>query len=209
MDLETFTYYDSVWSSDNQSPIYGFRIFKDTALRLPPCYVEKYDVRRFFEGFPKYCEQTFVTLPISCNGSTQRNVHNVTRRYTHAFLTSGPLGFSTDIAGYPEEEKTLLKEVVKKFKVDREFYITAEMRIIHDATDITAIQYSDKNLERVLVQIFTNTPLQESITVYPVVAKGSDNKLGEETLSAEEVISDGITVNIKDIDCVTLEFIKK
>ena len=83
------------------------------------------------------------------------------------------------------------------------------MRIIHDATDITAIQYSDKNLERVLVQIFTNTPLQESITVYPVVAKGSDNKLGEETLSAEEVISDGITVNIKDIDCVTLEFIKK
>ena len=209
MDLETFTYYDSVWSSDNQSPIYGFRIFKDTALRVPPCYVEKYDVRRFIEGFPKYCEQTFVTLPISCNGSTWRNVHNVTRRYTHAFLTGGPLGFSTDIAGYPEEEKTLLKEVVKKFKVDREFYITAEMRIIHDATDITVIQYSDKNLERVLVQIFTNTPLQESITVYPVVEKGSDYKLGEEILPAEEVISDGITVNIKDIDCVTLEFIKK
>ncbi len=177
-------------------------------MRVSPCYIEKYDVRRFFEGFPKYSEQTLVTLPISCNGSTWRNVHNVTSRYTHAFLTGGPLGFSTDIAGYPEEEKALLKEAVKKFKIDREFYITAEMRIIHDASDVTVIQYSDNKLDRVLVQIFTNIPLQETVPVYPVVEMGADYTLGEETLSAEEIISNGITVGIKEIDCVTLDLRK-
>ena len=208
MELESFTYYDSVWSSDNQSPIYGFRIFKDTALRLPPCYVEKYDVRRFFKGFPKYAHKELVTLPLSCNGATWENVLNVTNRYTHAFLTGGPLGFSSDIANYPDEEKVLLKEAVKKFKLDREFYRTAEMRLLHDAANVTVIQYSDRNLDRALVQIFTNVILQDSITVYPVVESGATYKLGEKTLTAEEISKYGITADITDIDCVTLELIK-
>ena len=209
MDLETFTYYDSVWSSDNQSPIHGFRIFKDTALRVPPCYVEKYDVRRFFDGFPNFYGQSLVSLPMSCDGSTWARVHNVTCRYTHAFLTGGPLGFSTDIAGYPEEEKTALREAVKKFKEDREFYSRAEMRIIHEALGITAIQYSDEALDRVLVQIFTNVTLQDSITVYPVVEEGAFYKLGEQTLSSEEINANGIKVaDYRDADCVSLELIK-
>ena len=208
MDLETFTYYDSIWSSDNQSPIYGFRIFKDTALRLPPCYVEKYDVRRFFDGFPKYCQKKLVRLPISCNGSTWENVLNVSTNYTHAFLTGGPLGFSTDIAGYPDEEKETLKEVVKKFKADREFYRTAEMRIIHDTPDITVIQYSNKKFDRVLVQIFTNIILQDNITVYPVVEKDASYRFSEQSLSSEEITESGIKVGVRDINCVTLDLYK-
>ena len=205
MELESFTYYDSVWSSDNQSPIYGFRIFKDTALRLPPCYVEKYDVRRFFKGFPKYGHKELVTLPLSCNGATWENVLNVSSRYTHAFLTGGPLGFSSDIVNYPEEEKALLKEAVKKFKQDREFYRTAEMRIIHDTSNITVIQYSDPGFERVLVQVFTNILLQDSITIYPVTKDGAVYTLGEKALSSDEIAASGITVGIEDIDCVTLD----
>ncbi len=64
------------------------------------------------------------------------------------------------------------------------------------------------NFDRVLVQIFTNIILQENITVYPVVETGAVYRLGELTLSAEEIISNGIKVGIKDIDCVTLDLTK-
>jgi hypothetical protein len=171
--------------------------------------VEKYDVRRFFDGFPKYCQKQLVTLPISCNGSTWENVHNVTCRYTHAFLTGGPIGFSTDIAGYPEEEKSALRAAIKAFKAEREFYRTAELRILHDTSDITVIQYADAHLDRVLVQIFTNLALQEHITVYPIVQAGACYQIGEQTLCAEEITVNGIKVAIADIDCVTLELVKK
>ncbi|MBR2343580.1 MAG: alpha-galactosidase [Clostridia bacterium] len=208
MDLETFTYYDSVWSSDNQSPIHGFRIFKDTALRVPPCYVEKYDVRRFFDGFPNQYGHNLVTLPISCDGSTWARVHNVTCRYTHAFLTGGPLGFSTNIASYPESEKAALKAAVDRFKADREFYRTAEMRVIHDADAVTAVQYSDAELSRVIVQIFTSVKLQDKITVYPVVESGASYMLDGKALSAEDIESNGIYREINDVDCVTVELTK-
>ena len=208
MNLETFTYYDSVWSSDNQSPIFGFRIFKDTALRLPPCYVEKYDVRRFVDGFASQYEHNLVTLPISCNGSTWANVHVVKERYTHAFLTGGPLGFSANIAEYPETVRETLKEVVLKFKADREFYREAEMRVIHDAEAVTAVQYSDAEKSRVIVQIFTSVKLQDSITVYPVVEEVASYMLGDKTLSAEDITANGIRTDISDIDCVTLELTK-
>ena len=205
MDLENGMIYDSIWSSDNQSPLYGFRIFKDTALRMPPCHIEKWDVRRFFEGFPKYNCKTLVRLPISCNGGTWENVCNVSREYTHNFMTGGPIGFSTDIAGYPEDEKEILKKHVKQFKTDREFYRTANMRVIHDSDNICAIQYSNTDFNRVMVQIFSNMPNQDFVTVYPVVDENKNYILGDETLSGNEIAENGIFVRIFDIDSTTLD----
>lgn len=205
MDLENGMYYDSIWSSDNQSPIGGFRIFKETAMRMPPCHIEKWDVRRFFEGFPKYGNRELVTLPLSCNGATWENVLNVSSRYTHNFMTGGPIGFSTDIAGYPDEEKAALKEHIKQFKLDREFYRTASMRIIHDTDKLTAIEYSDTGFERVKVQIFTNILNQERITVYPVVDESKTYTYGNTAVSGKEITENGITVKIVDIDCVEFD----
>ena len=83
------------------------------------------------------------------------------------------------------------------------------MRIIHEALGITAIQYSDETLDRVLVQIFTNLTLQDSVTVYPVVEDGTFYKLGEQTLSSEEINANGIKITaFRDADCVSLELIK-
>lgn len=204
MELENGIYYDSVWPSDNQSPIGGLRIFRDTVKRLPPCHIEKWDVRRFFDGFPKYAGKTPARLPISCNNATWDNVCSVTRGYTHAFLTGGPIGFSADIAGYPEDEKELIKEHVKRFKADREFYRTALVRILHDAGDITVFQYSDPALDRIEIQVFSNVPNQSRVRVYPVVGEEKTYRLEGELVSGKHLAENGIRFKIADTDCRTV-----
>lgn len=209
MDLYQGTVYDSIWSSDNQSPIGGFRIFKDTALRMPPCHIEKWDVRRFFEGFPKYANKELVTLPISCNGATWENVCNVKSEYTHNFLTGGPIGFSTDIASYPEEEKQALKKHIAKFKKEREFYKNATLRVIYDSQDITAIQYSDTQLNKIVIQIFCNVVNQQTVTVYPVLNNSAVYILNGEEVLANKLCEDGIKTFVEDISTYTYELTVK
>jgi len=205
MDLYNGMLYDSIWSSDNQSPIYGFRIFKDTALRLPPCHIEKWDVRRFFHGFPEYQNKELVSRPISCNGATWDNVLNVTTRYTHNFMTGGPIGFSTDIADYPEEEKLALKEHIKQFKADRDFYMSANMRILYDAENITVLQYSDTQNKRAIIQIFTNILNQMTVSFYPVLNAESTYIYDGKEITGEELADKGIQFAVGDIDSYTIE----
>lgn len=205
MDLANGILYDSVWSSDNQSPIDGFRIFKDTALRMPPCHIEKWDVRRFFEGFPQYGKSDLGALPISCHGATWESVRNVTSAYTHSFLTGGPIGFSTDIAAYPESEKKALKEHIEKFKNDRNFYKNATLRILYDTAEITVLEYANSDFSHIMIQIFTDTPHQDTVTVYPVLDQNKNYSCEEKILTGKEIYKCGICKNITSINCITLE----
>ena len=205
MELANGMFYDSIWSSDNQSPIYGFRIIKDTALRLPPCHFERWDVRRYVEGIPKYGSPTLVQLPISCNGANWENVHNVTPRYTHSFLTGGPVGFSTDINAYPEEEKQALEAHIRQFKQDRDFYKAASFRILHEIDGLTAVEYADEKLDRLMVQVFSNVLNQDVLTVYPAADPDKTYRWNDMLLTGRQLQEDGITVPVADIDCVTLD----
>ena len=206
MDLYQQTIYDSIWYSDNQSPIAGIRIVKDTALRLPPCHLEKWDVRRYLGGVPKYACKELVSLPVSCHNATWDSVCSVTPEYTHAFLTGSPIGFSTDIASYPEEERKALKEHIAQFKRDREFYKNATLRIIHDAKGITVLQYSDTELNRAIIQVFTDVALQYRFTFYPVLSENKTYIFEGKEYTAKELYENGIEICIADIDCKTFEF---
>ena len=200
MDLENGMIYDSIWSSDNQSPIYGFRIFKDTALRMPPCHIEKWDVRLFVGDFPR-CGK----MPVCMDGESWGMVRNVSRNYTYCFLTGGPIGFSTDIAGYPQEEKDILKKHIERFKSDREFYRTANMRILHQAENITVLQYSDTDFNRIIIQAFSNVPNQEYVTVYPALSAKKSYSYYGDLLSGEDMMKRGVPMRVSDIDCTALE----
>lgn len=205
VELANGMYYDSVWPSDNQSPIDMVRIFKDTALRLPPCHLEKWDVRRFVDGIPQYGNKELRSLPLSCHGATWEEVRNVRADYTYGFLTGGPIGFSTDIAAYPAEEQQALTAHVRQFKADRDFYKTATLRILHEAPGITALQYAAPDLSRVMIQIFTDIPHQETLTVYPVLDETKRYRLEGETLSGATLADNGIQKRIFNIDCTTVE----
>lgn len=209
MDLTNCMLFDSVWSSDNQSPIDGFRIFVDTSLRMPPCNIEKWDVRKFSEGFIKYAHKERVTLPISCHGGTWESVINVQSNYTHTFLTGGPIGFSADIASYPEDEKKLLTMHIAEYKKNREFYKNANLRILHRGETVTAIQYSDTELNRVVIQIFCKILNQKFVTVYPVLNKDMLYCINGKEIAGYEIAEKGLQIDLQDLQGLTIDIVSK
>lgn len=206
MDMANNTLYDSVWSSDNQSPIESVRIITDTLLRLPANHIERWDVRRYFNGFPQYGNKNKVVLPISCNNATWDSVAAVKPSYTHGLLTGGVMGFSTDIASYPQEEKEALKNLILNHKQNRDFYKNAVTRILYDSKDITAIQYSDYELEKIEVLIFSKVVHQCEVTVYPVVDTDKTYNFKEKAVLGKDIKENGITASIGDFECVILKF---
>lgn len=171
MDLRQNTLFDSTWISDNHSQTEWLRIYKETALRLPPCVMEKWDSRRFFPGFPNHAGEEALTLAFSCDGAMWNSAYSLEPDYTHALLKGGPIGFSGSIADYPEAELEELKKLIAAHKADGEFYRGAVLRILYDTSEITVLQYSDADSRRNLIQIFCNASYQSQLTVYPVLRK--------------------------------------
>ncbi len=201
MELGQQKLFDSIWISDNQSPIDGLRIFKDTALRMPPCNMEKWDVRLYGKGFPIYQSFEKTELPLSCDGAIWTSVVTVSESFTHAFISGGVMGFSADIASYPNSEKKALKELIKDYKADREFYRTAVMRILHGTDSITVLQYSDTALSRSVIHTFFKKPTQLTLTVYPAVNENAIYLLDGEKISGRELKENGYIVYIGENTC--------
>lgn len=209
MEMGQLTYFDSVWISDNQSPIDALRIYKDTAKRLPPCTMEKYDVRTYCGGFPRYSSKEKYNMPISCHGATWETVVTVNESYTHNFITGGIMGFSGNIADYPKEEKEALKKLISDYKKDREFYKNAVMRILYDGNGITVLQYSDCDNKRVIIQAFTEIIYQDRFTVFPVLDASKNYVIEGKEFTGEQLLKDGIEIRMGDVSSVTLEYIIK
>ncbi len=191
--------FDGVWLSDNQSPVSAFRIFCDTCLRLPPSHFEKYDVRKFCPGFLSYGATEKVTLPISCDGATWSNAVIVKPDFTHAFITGGTMGFSADIAGYPEEERKVLADIIREYKVEREFYKTAVLRILHRTDKVVVLQYADVALETLVIQAFSFDTRQSYVTVYPKTGHGSY------AMNGTAVSNGGIRIRLEENGAVTVK----
>lgn len=210
MDLEQNSIYESIWCSDNQGPFQALRIIKDTAKRLPPNAIERFDVRTYTGKFPEIGknmpERVF---PMSCLGEKWDYVMNVTPAYTHGLITGGIMGFSCNIADYPEEEKAALKEMIARYKIDREFYKQSETRLLCDVENITVMQHNDKDFNRVIIQVFTRVLFQHQVTVYPVLDASSDYEVNGQTMSGKQIMNEGLVVCPADHDCVTVEYIKK
>ncbi len=203
MDMANNALYDSVWSSDNQSPIASIRIIKDTSLRLPVSHIERWDVRRYFDGFPEYGNKNKISRPLSCNNATWDSVVAVKPSFTHGLLTGGVMGFSTDIASYPDEEKQALKELISKHKENRDFYKNAVTRILYASKDFTAFQYSDCELKKIEILIFSEVVHQCGITVYPAVDADKNYTLNGETVLGKKITEDGLSVAMGDYECTT------
>ena len=210
LDLAAMALFDSCWISDNQSPYHGTRIIADTILRMPRCVIESYDVRLFADGFPEYKSKTPVKRALSCDGATWSSVINVEDSFTFAFLTGGPMGFSADIDAYPEEEKKALKELVTKYKQEREFYKKALARILYRTEDIFAMQYSSPDMKKNVIQLYIRYTHQDKVTIYPAVDTNKNYVLNGIKISGEELLENGIIHSCEDRDntCTIYEIIE-
>lgn len=210
MDLEQAKLFDSFWFSDNQGPYEGLTIFKDTALRLPPSCIEKWNVQTFCGGFPEYKKTELRTLPISCNNATWNYVLNVSDEYTFSFLSGGVIGFSCNIADFPASYKEKLKAFLSAYKQKRDFYAKAALRVLVDVKNVTALEYANEDLSEVELHLFTKLIYQDSITLYPVLDPTKTYLYNGVEVLGKELIEDGITISaLKDNDArvITLKSI--
>lgn len=195
MHLGGCTIYDGYWPSDNESPYAEMRIFKDTILRLPPQAYENWAVIRSVENLsPNYDTGAFADKIIACNDAVWKDVAGVQLSYLKGYLSGGPVCFSCDLTALTLEVRNALKEHIAQVKANLDFWLHMEARILTDTKTLLALQYSDQNLEKVIVQVFDNNAHQKTLSIYPVVDSNKTYRVGEDSVSGKVITEEGLTL---------------
>jgi len=201
MDLSAYTQFDSTWPSDNESPYTQFRIYKDTLLRMPPQGFERWMALHSLTGFEDFYKSfqssnnVGTQRIIACGDAVWKHVEGVHMSWLKGFFTGGPIGLSTDLNLLSPEVRTELKAFIAEVKKNREFWRTAVARILCDTPAVTALQYSDMDLKRVVVQLFCHQPTQNSFCLRPVVDEKKTYRLSTgEMLTGKEIAREGVGI---------------
>ena len=205
MELYQASLFDSFWFTDNQGSYDGVDIIRNSLLRLPSSLIERWSVQKYCEGFLEYGSDTPRGMMLTCNDATWSSVTRMTDAYTDAFLTGGPMCFSSRISEYPEIYKKHFADLIANYKTERDFYRTATARIPVATDALTVFEYADTALDKIVVQIFTKRSFAKEITLFPAVSPAKLYLVGNETLSGEDLLRDGLLVSdLQNNDCVTL-----
>ena len=186
--------FDSAWPSDNESPYVNMRIYRDTILRLPPQGFERWvcihsldQYREFYSSFGGDNERI-----VACGDAIWHNISGVQKSFLKGYMTGGPVGFSCDLDLISEETRGELKAYIATLKSEREFWKTAVGRILCDTKSVTCYQYSDMDLDQVVIQLFTHQPMQTHFRVYPVVDPDKNYRLEEDHIySGRQLLEEG------------------
>ncbi len=200
MELNNYTEFDSNWPSDNESPYVEMDIYKQTILRLPPQGYERWvsvhslmGYEDFYEPF-KGSNEGNVERMVACGDAIWHRIHGVELSYLDGYMTCGPIGFSCDLSKISPSHFAHIKEFVAKVKADREFWKTAVARILCDTKTVTVLQYSNMDLSKIVVQLFTGHTQQDGFTVHPVVDESKNYRVnGGDILSGKEIAEEGIS----------------
>ncbi len=205
MDLGWARDFDSFWLSDNQSPIYGMRIAKETMLRLPPGKIERWITARSAKGLqPDYSgkdERLLVT-----EDAWWRDMRSVTPDFVAAFASGGPVGFSCDVTAFSDKHTDYFRKMVAERKRDAAFWRAAVGRVLCDTPEVVVLQYSDVGLKDVRVIVATGRSRQYSTTVRPVLDPALEYKHKDRSEKGSYWMERGVSVGTGIVDADELRF---
>lgn len=202
MELYQAQFTDSFWLSDNQGPLDGIDIVKGTLLRMPTACIERWNVQKYADGFPRYGHKEKVGVMFNCNNGTWDSIVAVDPSFAEGFLYGGPMGFSCDLSAFPEVYVERWKEIIARYKKDRDFYQFASARILVDSPALSVIEYADADLTHCEIQIFTKTNHAHHILLYPVVNQNAMYRYDEELIKGEDILKDGILIHpLQNLSC--------
>ncbi len=204
MELQNYTEYDSSWPSDNESPYDEMEIYKETILRLPPQAMERWvavhslmEYEEFYAPFAS-TNDNITERMIACGDATWRNLSGVKHSFMDGYMTCGPIGFSCDLTRISPKAFEHFREFVAKVKENREFWKTAVARILCDTPAITAYEYSDMSLSKIVVQLFTHKTQQTVFKLYPVVDINKTYSVNGEIRTGADILENGIELISRD-----------
>lgn len=205
MHLGNCKMYESFWFTDNQNIYDSMEIIKNTTLRMPPQFLERWTTI----GTAKAATPKQDDLLYSIGDAAFKHIVGVNENYIHAFLSGGPLGISFDLRKIEQPVFDRLKEHIEAFKKNRSFWQNARCRVLSDTESLFVLEYHDKSYTKAVIQVFAKHHTQAGIRVYPVL---SENKTyiqedGAE-ISGAKLMNDGVYIKINslyDAPVVTLE----
>ena len=120
------------------------------------------------------------------------------------------MGFSCDLSALPEEYRARWSQVIAEYKKDAEFYANALARVPVDTDRVTVLEYFDRSLDRLVIQIFTKTVYAEELLIYPTVDREKQYLMGDQILDGKSLTADGILIrHIGQNACRVLELTAK
>ena len=201
MELSQGILFDSFWLSDDQEPVEGVRIVKDTIKRLPPALIERWCVQQYGDGFP-VCGGAPVGKMLQCSNALWDYVVGVNDTFTEGFLTGGPMCFSCDVAGWPEDYKARYREIIAAYKKERDFFMNASASLIADGAGITAIEYFDADYKKLVLQVFTgNAFYSQDIRICLHADANAKYRFSGENTEGSDLCEDGILITDMHKNC--------
>ena len=185
------------------------RIYKELLKRCPPSHIEKWNVQTLSGKLPVFGRAEKGEYMINCNNAEWTSVTRVSDDFALYFLTGGPLGMSCDIASFPDDYKKKVRDFIAGYKKDREFYRTASARLLCDRAEIVSIEYSNEDLSRVVIQVFTKEILQNTVLLRPVLDPDAAYRLPDgRTVGGRELSREGLCLAVEQNGCTVSDLRK-
>ncbi len=205
MDLGWARDFDSCWPSDNQSPLYGLRIAKETMLRLPPHKIERWITVRSVSGLqPDYFGHDDRLL--ATEDAWWRDMRSLTPAFVAAFATGGPVGFSCDLTALSDDHLAFFRELLTAHRRDEAFWREAVGRILSDTPEIVALQFSDAALTDVRVVVATVSAFQQRVTIRPVLNPSRNYDCGGHREGGSALMAHGAEATVEGLSATELHF---
>lgn len=190
--------YDGFWPTDNQSPYYSLRIFKDTILRLAPQWMEGWITVRSAEKFSYlYGTDDMADKLFATNDGTWSNIISVEPDYLFGFMKGRAIALSFDLTSLNDDVFEKMKNYISDFKKEREFWKNSVCHILADTETMLVLEFRDEDSQKAEVVAFSGKSKQDNICVYPVVDADCEYLIDEETtLSGREIMENGVNIPI-------------
>jgi len=199
LNLENCRLFDSFWPTDHEGPKEELEMYKNLVRRCTPNVFEKWAVVRSICEFEPVYTGGKSELLYACNGATWTDIEGVKDSFMLGHLTGSPIGFSCDLLELSETKRAMFAEHIRKIKKKRDFWKDSVCRVLVDTPTVTAFEYSNMNLDEIVIQVFPGNVLQDHITVYPEIDPNKVYRMSDGAVrSGTELLKYGLSIEISD-----------
>ncbi len=194
MDLGWSRTFDGFWLTDNQSAYAGVRIMKDTMLRLPPRYMERWFTLLREEGLqPDYsgCSSRLLTT----EDATWSDYRTLSPTRVDAFAAGGPFCMSCNLLTFNGDDVAHFRKRILENREDAAFWKTAVGRILYDTPEMTVLQYSNVALTDVRL-VAVPTGAYASAKFFPVVDEKRTYDMDGKPRTGSDLAKNGLSVSV-------------
>lgn len=164
LDLDKVRLFDSYWFTDNQSVVRGVKILKNSILRMPPNFLDRWISIISADGFTPAYGTGETRRVISTDNGTWDAVVSVKTELLKAFFAGGNIGLTCDLTKWDENLKNEISGFIAEYKKDRCFWMNAICRIICDTDSVVALQY--ENCGEMKIVVYTCEINQSELRIY-------------------------------------------